>query len=49
MAPETYFVATVICGQCSGSGEGMWDGSRCTQCEGSGEVPSEDEDEEDNE
>lgn len=25
-----------ICGSCSGSGEGMWDGSTCRSCRGSG-------------
>ena len=28
------------CPQCSGSGEGMYDGSRCLACGGSGEVSS---------
>jgi len=28
----------VICGDCNGSGEGMYDGSRCRTCGGSGEV-----------
>lgn len=28
-----------ICGACNGSGEGMYDGSRCYSCKGSGEVP----------
>lgn len=26
----------VICSQCSGSGEGMFDGTRCYRCKGSG-------------
>lgn len=25
-----------VCGQCNGSGEGMWDGSTCRSCGGSG-------------
>lgn len=25
-----------LCGQCNGSGEGMYDGSRCSSCHGSG-------------
>lgn len=25
-----------ICGQCNGSGEGMYDGSRCSRCHGTG-------------
>lgn len=29
-----------ICGACCGSGEGRFDGSRCSTCHGSGEVPS---------
>lgn len=28
-----------ICPQCSGSGEGMWDGSSCTKCGGTGGWP----------
>lgn len=28
-----------ICPQCSGSGEGMWDGASCTKCGGSGGWP----------
>lgn len=27
-----------ICGHCSGSGEGMYDGSTCRLCRGTGEV-----------
>lgn len=27
-----------ICPNCNGSGEGMYDGSRCHVCKGSGEV-----------
>ena len=27
------------CGNCSGSGEGMYDGSTCTQCNGRGVMP----------
>ena len=27
------------CGNCSGSGEGMYDGSTCTQCKGMGVMP----------
>jgi len=26
----------VVCGSCNGSGEGQWDGSRCTECGGGG-------------
>lgn len=29
---------SVICSDCNGSGEGMFDGSRCSTCGGSGEV-----------
>lgn len=28
---------TVLCHACSGSGEGMYDGSRCTACNGTGD------------
>ena len=27
----------IVCGSCSGSGEGMWDGSTCRTCKGRGE------------
>lgn len=30
-----------ICGACSGSGEGMYDGSTCYRCKGSGSEPRE--------
>ena len=30
-----------ICHHCSGSGEGMYDGSRCGFCKGTGEAPVE--------
>ena len=30
-----------ICSACNGSGEGMYDGSRCPVCKGHGEVPNE--------
>ena len=30
-----------ICHHCSGSGEGMYDGSRCGFCHGTGEAPVE--------
>jgi DnaJ-class molecular chaperone len=30
-----------ICHHCSGSGEGMYDGSRCSFCHGTGEAPVE--------
>lgn len=33
-----------ICSRCSGSGEGMWDGSTCTSCHGSGVEPVDKED-----
>lgn len=26
----------IICSTCSGSGEGMWDGTRCSSCKGAG-------------
>lgn len=29
-----------ICSGCSGSGEGMYDGSNCRKCGGSGEEPA---------
>ena len=28
-----------ICPDCSGSGEGMWDGSNCRKCGGTGGYP----------
>lgn len=34
-----------ICSRCSGSGEGMWDGSTCSKCHGSGVEPVEKDDE----
>lgn len=30
-----------ICPRCNGSGEGMYDGSRCGYCKGTGEVQAE--------
>lgn len=33
-----------ICSRCSGSGEGMWDGSTCNKCHGTGIEPVEKED-----
>ena len=33
-----------ICSWCSGSGEGMYDGSTCRKCHGSGVEPCEKED-----
>jgi hypothetical protein len=27
-----------ICGTCSGSGEGRWEGSSCRTCRGTGEI-----------
>lgn len=33
-----------ICSSCSGSGEGMYDGSTCYKCKGSGVEPVEKED-----
>lgn len=30
-----------VCGDCSGSGEGWFDGSTCATCGGLGEVPAE--------
>lgn len=34
--PESY-----VCDFCNGSGEGMFDGSKCSVCHGHGEVPNE--------
>lgn len=34
-----------ICGQCSGSGEGMHDGTRCLHCKGTGSEPEGEDDE----
>ena len=34
-----------ICGACSGSGEGMYDGSTCHRCKGYGSEPVEQDDE----
>lgn len=34
-----------ICGQCSGSGEGMHDGTRCLHCKGTGSEPDGEDDE----
>ena len=34
------------CPRCSGSGEGMYDGSRCSNCKGSGSVMVEVDDDE---
>ena len=34
--PESF-----ICQACNGSGDGMFDGSRCPVCKGHGEVPNE--------
>lgn len=28
----------ILCGNCNGSGEGMWDGSRCFTCKGKGVI-----------
>lgn len=36
---------TDLCAHCNGSGEGMYEGSRCSFCKGSGEVRVSDEDE----
>lgn len=33
-----------ICSACNGSGEGMYDGSRCYKCKGTGNEPVEIED-----
>ena len=33
-----------ICSGCNGSGEGMYDGSRCYKCHGTGEEPCEKDD-----
>jgi RecJ-like exonuclease len=37
----------VICSNCSGSGEGMYEGSRCSRCGGSGEVSTREPDDDD--
>lgn len=34
------FETPEMCGNCSGTGEGQYDGSRCTSCNGRGEHPS---------
>ena len=50
--PEPVEYEESCCASCSGSGEGMWDGSTCTVCKGTGSQwypvagPDEDEDEE---
>jgi hypothetical protein len=36
--PECHGDDEPICSCCSGSGEGMWDGSRCSTCRGKGSV-----------
>lgn len=36
----------VVCGTCNGSGEGMYDGTRCHHCRGGGLEPKERDDEE---
>lgn len=33
-----------ICPYCNGSGEGMYDGTRCSTCKGSGEISDEEPD-----
>ena len=38
------FADKVICNNCNGSGEGMYDGSVCQSCKGMGEVSERDED-----
>lgn len=35
----------LLCGQCSGSGEGMHDGTRCLHCKGTGSEPDGEDDE----
>jgi len=42
-------VESVICSGCNGSGEGMYEGSRCRDCGGSGEILVEIEEEDDDE
>ena len=37
----------VICSNCSGSGEGMYEGSHCSRCGGSGEVSTREPDDDD--
>lgn len=44
MEPDEYD-EDEICSGCSGSGEGMYDGSSCYKCHGSGVEPVEREDE----
>ncbi len=34
--PEPVEYEESCCASCSGSGEGMWDGSTCTVCKGTG-------------
>ena len=34
---EDYEEEKPICGHCAGSGEGQYDGTRCTYCKGTGE------------
>jgi len=33
-----------MCGYCNGSGEGQYDGTRCSHCKGKGVIYSKDED-----
>lgn len=33
---ELYVEENPICPNCNGSGEGMYDGTKCTMCKGSG-------------
>lgn len=37
MSCEHVNTDTAICGQCAGSGEGMYDGTVCMRCNGDGE------------
>jgi len=43
-AAEDDDIEDEICSRCSGSGEGMYDGSTCNKCHGSGVEPVEKED-----
>lgn len=36
LCDDCYADTEVLCGQCNGSGEGMYDGTICYRCKGSG-------------
>jgi hypothetical protein len=40
---ETVSNESYICPNCNGSGEGMYEGTRCWHCKGTGEEPREEE------